>query len=134
MMKLNGRKHLRALLNTLGLNVTSLRQSKGMSQVELARLSKISTTTINEIERHHITDMRLSTIIAIADVLGIPITRLLATSDVDLTRRDRTRILRATQLIMTILNRARRSRAAPISLSQLLDFYYPPDKIVVVGF
>lgn len=77
-----------------------------MSQVELARLSKISTTTINEIERHRLGDIRLSTIAAISDVFGIPVTRLLATSDVDLTHRDRSRILRATQLIMAILNRA----------------------------
>jgi transcriptional regulator with XRE-family HTH domain len=105
-MKLNGRKHLRALLQILGINVTSLRESKGLSQVQLARLSKISTTTINEIERHHLRDMRLSTIVAISEVFGVPVTRLLATSDVGLTRRDRTRILRATQIITTILKRA----------------------------
>lgn len=68
---------LTELLRQIGRNVSALRTRKRFSQTELSRRSKVSLTTINEIETRQFRDIRLSTLSAIARTLGVPVVRVL---------------------------------------------------------
>lgn len=79
----------------------------GLSQAELARRSKVSITTVNEIETRQFRDVRLSTLSALARTLQIPVVRLLQSPDFDLSSRDQTQLLRASEAIFRITRKLR---------------------------
>jgi transcriptional regulator with XRE-family HTH domain len=62
---------------TLGERIRQAREEYGMSQAELARRSKVSQTTMNEIEQGETLDPRVSRLIAVADVLHLSLDALL---------------------------------------------------------
>lgn len=57
----------------IGENVAEAREERGLSQDELADLSKLSRTTIVQLENGHIKDPRKKNIIAIATALDKPV-------------------------------------------------------------
>ncbi len=96
---------LSQLLKQVGANLRDLRAAKGLTQAELASKSKVSPTTLNEIESRRFRDIRLSTLAALAKVLSVPVVRLLATSDVKVTSKDQARLLKASEDILNIARR-----------------------------
>lgn len=59
------------MLKALAENVKKHRESKGITQLELAAKAKLSISTISEVESRRVADVRLSTVVAIAEVLGV---------------------------------------------------------------
>lgn len=72
---------LRKILVVVGANIRSQRQRLGITQAKLARASKVSLATLNEIETKCSRDIRLSTLVAIAAQLEIELPYLLLDSD-----------------------------------------------------
>ncbi len=95
------------LLKKIGNNIVALRQEKGLSQAELARRSKVSLTTLNEIESRPFRDIRLSTLFSIARTLEVPVIRLFEFSDIELNSRDQARLLKASEAIVQIARKLR---------------------------
>ncbi len=93
---------LSRLLQTIGGNITDLRKAHGITLAELSARSKVSISTLNEIEKRRFRDIRLSTIAAIAKVFAVPVIQLLLGSDIKLKSSDRTRLLRASEDILRI--------------------------------
>src|SRR4051812_17919020 len=98
---------LAGLLKQIGANLTDLRAKKGLSQAELARRSKISTTTLNEIESRQFRDVRLSTLSALAHALGVSVIEVLQSSDVEINSKDQARLLKASEAIVRITRKLR---------------------------
>ena len=63
------------ILHTLGRRIAFLRKKKGMSQDDFAEVSGKMVNTISKIERG-ITDLRVSTLISIADALDVSVSDL----------------------------------------------------------
>lgn len=89
-------------LHQIGANVAALREESGMTQTELSRRSKVSLTTLNEIETRRFRDIRMSTIIALARGLDVAAILLLRGSDVKLKSSDQTRLMKASEDILRI--------------------------------
>ena len=53
--------------------VKEIREKIGMSQAELAEKSGISRTMISQLETNQKVDCKVSTLLAISDVLGYPV-------------------------------------------------------------
>ena len=94
---------LSLLLKQIGVNITSFRLQLGISQAELAKRSKISTTTLNEIETKKYRDIRLSTLTSIARSLGTNVPGLLLMSDIKLDLNDRKRLLQVSEDLSKIV-------------------------------
>lgn len=62
---------LRKLIENLGDNVYSLRTKKKMTQLKLASEAGMAISTVLNIEKKTITNVRLETIVEIADRLGV---------------------------------------------------------------
>lgn len=90
------------LLRQIGANIIALRQEIEISQAELSRRSKVSITTVNEIEKKQSRDIQLSTLSAIAKTLKVPVSRLLEQSDVEISKRDQAQLLKASEAIVRI--------------------------------
>jgi transcriptional regulator with XRE-family HTH domain len=67
----------------LAANVKRAREARGMSLMQLARATGNHISTISNIERGTATDPRISTIEAIARVLGVSIADLLDGSEAE---------------------------------------------------
>lgn len=93
---------LARLLAVVGQNIAELRKNKAMTFAELSKRSKISMSTLNELEKNHNRDIQLSTLTAIAKVFDVPVIQLLYGSDVKLKSSDRARLLRASEDILRI--------------------------------
>lgn len=89
-------------LQQIGGNLAALREEAEMSQAELSRRSKVSLTTINEIESRRFRDIRMSTIVALARGLGTSPMLLLRSSELKLKSSDQTRLLKASEDILRI--------------------------------
>lgn len=107
--KTNIPPQLSELLAAIAANVRDLRLAAGMTQTELAAQAKISLTTMNEIETKPLRDIRLSTLVAIASVMSVPVVRLLEGSDVNLSSRDHAKLVKAGEEILRITRKLRRS-------------------------
>ena len=90
------------LLRQIGANIVSVRKELDISQAELSRLSKVSITTVNEIERKQSRDIQLSTLFALTKVLKVPVSRLLESSDLEISKRDQQQLLKAGEAILRI--------------------------------
>ena len=93
---------LTSVLERIGANLREARLGKGITQAALAKLSKISATTINEIETRRFRDIRVSTLLALSSPLDVEVSELLRPSDVKLSSSDRTRLLKASEDIARI--------------------------------
>ena len=89
-------------LQQIGANVAALRDETGLTLAELSKRSKVSVTTINEIESRRFRDIRMSTIVALANGLGISPMALLRGSDIKLKSSDQNRLLKASEDILRI--------------------------------
>lgn len=98
---------LASVLRQVGANLFSIREERGLTQAELARRSKISTTTVNEIETRQFRDIRLSTLSALAAALEVSIVELLAPSNVELSSNDQAQLLKASEAILRIARKLR---------------------------
>lgn len=98
---------LLALLERVGRNIAYYRAERSLSQVELARKSGVSVTTLNEIETFKPRDMRLSTLFAIARALGIPPVQLMSAAELDLSAKDHATLLKASEAIFRITKKLR---------------------------
>lgn len=106
--KTNLPNELTQLLKKVGSNLSAIRKEKGLTQSELARRSKVSITTINEIETRRIfRDIRLSTLTALSSALGVPATRFFWSSDLELHQRDQAQLLKASEAISRIAQKIR---------------------------
>lgn len=93
----------------MGANIVFHRESGGISQTELARRSKVSLTTIHEIETKRFRDLRLSTLDSIARALKVPIDQLIRTSELDLNRQEEAQLLKASETILRITEKLRKN-------------------------
>jgi transcriptional regulator with XRE-family HTH domain len=93
---------LQKWLRQIGANLLSLRQEKGLTQAQLAAKSKISVTTINEAEARRFRDIRMSTLVSLAEGLDVSVSLLLRVSDVKLRSTDQARLLKASEDILRI--------------------------------
>ena len=98
---------LEDLLQAIGANLCEIRRENGISQAEMARRAKVSLTTVNEIETRQFRDVRLSTLIALASVLHVPVTRFMAATDLDLSDSDQARLLKASDTLLRITRKLR---------------------------
>jgi transcriptional regulator with XRE-family HTH domain len=96
------------LLKVIGRNIREIRQSQGLTQTDLAQRSKVSLTTLNEMETQAQRDVRLSTLVALAEVLSLPVAGLLMATDVRLESRDHARLLKASEDIQRIMRKIAR--------------------------
>lgn len=103
--KLNLPKDLSSVLDRVGANLRDLRDASGLSQAAVAAGAKISATTLNQLETQRGRDVRLSTLVALARTLGCSVERLFATSDLTLSTRDQSKLLRASEDIARILRK-----------------------------
>jgi transcriptional regulator with XRE-family HTH domain len=55
----------------------ALLESRGMGQRELARASGVAASVISRVERGLQTDLKVSVLVALANILGVPVTDLL---------------------------------------------------------
>ena len=93
---------LALLLKRVGGNIRDRREKIDMTQAELASKSKVSVTTLNEIESRRFRDIRLSTLVAIAKILEVSVPSLLQGSDVKLSSGDRARFLKASEELVRL--------------------------------
>lgn len=101
--KSNLPEELKSALFAIGGNIRMHRERLGMSQTELARRAKISVTTLNELERRAFRDIRLSTLVAVAQILKLPVVGLFFQSDLNfLESSDRAQLLKASDSIFQI--------------------------------
>ncbi len=98
---------LTVLLEQVGKNVCHYRLEKQITQSELARISKVSITTINEIETKQFRDIRLATLVSIAKALDISAVQLLQSPNVRMNSRDQQMLLKASEDIWKITQRMR---------------------------
>lgn len=111
--KTNLPEDLKQTLSVIGANIRSIRERQGMSQIELARRSKISATTLNELEFHGFRDIRLSTLVALAQALKVPLAALFFQSDLELNEpSDHAQLLKASDTILQITKKLK-SRTKP---------------------
>lgn len=99
---------LKEWLKVIGSNLTEIRESKEMSQAELARKAKVSHTTVNEIETRRFRDIRLSTLTSLARALGVSPMDLLGRSSLQMPRKDTARFLKASEEIERIIRKVRK--------------------------
>jgi len=99
--------YLADVLGVIGSNIQELRSQKEMSQAELSRRSKISITTINEIETRRFRDIRVATLCAIATALNSDVTRLLQASGIKMGSDDQSRLIKASEEILRITRKLR---------------------------
>jgi transcriptional regulator with XRE-family HTH domain len=79
------------------------REKLGLSQAELARRSKISLTTLNELESRSFRDIRLSTLVALSQNLKLPVAALFYESDLDFaSSSDQAQFLKASETLSHI--------------------------------
>jgi transcriptional regulator with XRE-family HTH domain len=100
---------LRELLREVGANIAIFREEAGISQSELSRRSKISLTTINEIETRRFRDIRLSTLCSIAKALQVPVLKLLENTSIDVDSRDQAQLLKASEALWKITRKLRKT-------------------------
>lgn len=93
---------LQELLRCIGKNTVYHRLERSLSQAELARKAGLSTTTLSEIETGKPRDIRLSTLCSIAKALGAKAVELLRESDLDLSSKDQTVLLKASEAILRV--------------------------------
>ena len=87
--KQHNSKELSVLMNNVCSKLKQIRKESGLSQNQLARKSGVALSTINEIENHVVTDVKLSTVCQLAKTLKrLPIT-LLIDSDMNLSDPDK---------------------------------------------
>ena len=94
-------------LSLIGRNIKYFREEKNLSQAELARKCKISTTRLNELESRPARDIRIATLIAISKSLDVPVISLLSKSNVDLSHRDQEILFKASEDILRITKKLR---------------------------
>lgn len=111
--KTNLPEELKSLLTTIGSNLKIYREKAGLSQAELSHKSKISLTTVNEIESRSFRDIRISTLVSFSQVLKIPISALFSHSDlVFVPQSDQAQLLKASEAILQITKKIK-SRTKP---------------------
>lgn len=93
---------LRDILRYISIKIKQSRKHLNISQVELSKLCNVSNTTISDIEKDNINDLRLSTIFEIAKGLKISALELLNPSLMQLSMIDQERFLKAKDLINKI--------------------------------
>lgn len=103
-------KELAEILAVIGANLTSARTEHQLTQIDLAKKSKVSVTTINEIESRRFRDIRISTLISLAKALDISFYNLLVSSDVSLERSDHAKLLKASEDIVRIVSKVKKSQ------------------------
>lgn len=95
------------LLDHIAKTIVSLRKLRDMSQVELSRRTGISVTTINEIERRRLRNLKLSTVVKIADSLGVSSIDLLTKPELGLDGKDQNGLITAARTILDIMMRSK---------------------------
>ena len=93
---------LRRWLQNIGANLSALREASDMTQAQLSKRSKVSITTINEIESRRFRDIRMSTLVALSEGLKVPLLQLIKGTDIKLKVNDQTRLLKASEDILRI--------------------------------
>ena len=81
-----------------------------MTQSELAAKSKVSLTTINETEGKALRDIRLSTLVALAEAMNISPVKFFGISDLDdLASADKAQLLKASELLTKLTRKIKSS-------------------------
>jgi len=75
---------------------------KGISQAELSSKSKVSNSTINEIEKRHFRDIKLSTLVAVANVLETNVVSLMLPPKIELNENDALKLMKAGETLLEI--------------------------------
>jgi len=93
---------LKTLLRQIELSIKEARLLKGLSQAELSAKSKVSSSTINEIEKRHFRDIKLSTLISIANILETNVVSLILPSQIELSENEALKLLKAGETLLEI--------------------------------
>ena len=96
-------------MDTIGANIREARDRLELSQAELARRAKVSPTTVNGIEKARLRDLRLSTLVNIAQVLEMDVARICRASDLDISESDQSRLLKVSDELFRISRRVKKS-------------------------
>jgi len=100
-------QELSDLMKTFCRKLRIFRVREGLSQNQLAKKSGIAVSTINEIENKLATDIRFSTMTAVASALRRKSIEFLTESDLNLTDPDRRVLLRACEDLQKIHEKIR---------------------------
>lgn len=93
---------LKSVLKIVGKNLKSLRDDRGLSQSSLAEKSGVSLTTLNEIESKQHRDIRVSTLVSIAQALNVSLIELFLDTDIEISNSDRDQFLQASQVLQKL--------------------------------
>lgn len=97
---------LSSALKVIGANVRVLREESGLSQVELAQKAQISATTLNGIESKSDRDVRVSTLVALSEVLDVSLIEFFVETDLEISSSDKDQLLQASDLIQRLVRKA----------------------------
>ena len=95
---------------TIGTAIKATREERKMQQNELARKANLSLTSLNLIENHKVHDVKVSTLLMLAKVLGVNATAFFRQSTLDLGAAESARLLKASEDILRIARRAHAGR------------------------
>lgn len=98
-------KLLRRLLTKVGKMVAHYRGEVGMTQRELAAASGLSLSTVNEIEKCYVNDIRFSTLTTLASALGVDPLKMLASVEPSLSDAERKQVAKAIKVLTDLERR-----------------------------
>jgi transcriptional regulator with XRE-family HTH domain len=99
---------LNRCLRILGRNIKDLRSQKGLTQADLSERAKVSVTTLNELESRGHRDIRLSTLVSIAQAMSVTIQELFLESDLRISSADSDQLLQASEVLQRISRKIQR--------------------------
>jgi len=86
---------LNSMLKNVAVQLTTHRESSGISQNELAKRANISKTTVNDLENEVAVDLQLSTLCLLAKAMKKGPIELISESDIPLENGDRKLFIKA---------------------------------------
>jgi len=98
-------KELALVLKTLSKNIRSLRKEKDLSQADLAKAAGISVTTLNEFESKGHRDIRVSTLVSVANILNVNVLDLFLNSELPASSTEMEQLLQVSRTLNKIVQK-----------------------------
>lgn len=98
---------LSELLLQVSRNIKYWRSEKNLTQKELSEKSKVSHTTLNQIETQHCRDIRLATLCSIAQALDVPVVALLERTNFGLSTKEQLKLLKASEALWKLAQKVK---------------------------
>jgi transcriptional regulator with XRE-family HTH domain len=103
-----GLSELTQVLERIRGEISSFRETEGISQAEFARRAGVSKTTVNDLENGVATDLQLSTMLMLSKVMGKAPTELIRESDLKMQNGDRKLLLNGLEELERIVDQLRK--------------------------